>query len=316
VPFVLSGHEHQCRFSIGVSFFQGSDSIGDLLKQADLALYQAKRSGRNALRFFEPAMQVALERHTALQAELHDAIKGDQLRLYYQPQVDSARHVIGVEALLRWQHPQRGLVAPNEFIPLAEETGLIVAMGGWALTTACAQLKTWEGMPKTRELRVAVNVSVSQFRQADFVEQVLTAIGQSGANPRRLKLELTESVMVSDVQEIIAKMMVLREKGVGFSLDDFGTGYSSLAYLKRLPLEQLKIDQGFVRGILDDPNDAAIARMVIALAGSLGLEVIAEGVESEAQWEFLAKEGCHFFQGYLFGHPLPLEQFDAFMIND
>jgi diguanylate cyclase (GGDEF)-like protein/PAS domain S-box-containing protein len=315
LPFVLSGQEYQCKFSIGVALFQGSDSISDLLRHADLALYQAKRSGRNALRFFDPVMQLALNRRTALLAELRQAIGGEQLRLYYQPQLNSARQVVGAEALLRWQHPRRGLVQPNEFIPLAEETGLIVAMGQWALETACAQLKAWEGKPETGALTVAVNVSVAQFRQDGFVEQVLSAIEQSGANPRRLKLELTESVMVSDIEDIIAKMMSLKEKGISFSLDDFGTGYSSLAYLKRLPIEQLKIDQSFVRGILDDANDAAIARMVIVLAGSLGLNVIAEGVETQTQCEWLVSAGCHHFQGYLFGRPLALEQFEAFVAN-
>jgi len=215
--------------------------------------------------------------------------------------------------LVRWQHPQRGIVSPVEFIALAEEIGLILPLGLWVLEAACAQLAQWAARPATAHLTLAVNISASQLHQADFVEQVLAILRRTGANPKRLKLELTESLLVSDVEPTIAKMMALKAQGVGFSLDDFGTGYSSLSYLKRLPLDQLKIDQNFVRDILIDPNDAAIAKMVVLLAGSLGLTVIAEGVEMEAQREFLARLGCHAYQGYLFSRPLPLDEFEDFL---
>jgi len=315
LPFVLSGQEHYCKFSIGIELLRGPELIEDLFKHADLALYQAKRSGRNALCFFDPDMQMALDQRTALIAEMRDAINDGQLRLYYQAQVDSEDQVRGAEALVRWQHPQRGLIPPNEFIPLAEETGLIVPMGLWVLDTACAQIKIWHGTPRFDKLRIAVNVSVNQFRQSDFAEQVLATVARHGIDPCKLKLELTESVMVSDIEDIIVKMNVLKGNGISFSLDDFGTGYSSLVYLKRLPLAQLKIDQGFVRDILDDPNDEAIARLVIALAKSLGLDVIAEGVETQEQRDFLAREGCLSYQGYLFSRPLPLAQFEAFVAS-
>ena len=218
----------------------------------------------------------------------------------------------GAEALVRWQHPRRGLVPPAEFIPLAEETGLILPLGDWVLETACAQLVAWATRPEMAHLTLAVNVSARQFRHPDFVEQVLAVLDHSGANPQKLKLELTESLLLDDVEDIIAKMTALKAHGVGFSLDDFGTGYSSLSYLKRLPLDQLKIDQSFVRDVLTDPDDAAIARTIVALAQSLGLDVIAEGVETEEQRDFLERNGCHAYQGYLFSRPLPLEEFERF----
>jgi EAL domain-containing protein (putative c-di-GMP-specific phosphodiesterase class I) len=234
------------------------------------------------------------------------------LRLYYQPQVDTAYRVTGVEALLRWQHPQRGLVLPNEFIALAEDTGLILPIGRWVLEAACAQIKAWENATLTSELQIAVNVSARQFRQPDLVAQIERVLADSAIKPARLKLELTESILLEDVLDTIAKMQAIKALGVCFSLDDFGTGYSSLSYLKRLPLDQLKIDQSFVRDVLTDANDAAIAKMVVVLAESLGLAVIAEGVEIEAQRDFLARHGCHAYQGYLFGRPLPLEEFETF----
>ena len=231
--------------------------------------------------------------------------------LYYQPQMLDADRVIGVEALVRWQHPRRGLVLPMQFITLAEESGLILPLGQWILQTACSQLAQWANRPAMAHLSMAVNVSARQFRQDNFVEQVQAVLARSGARPNQLKLELTESMLLSDVESVIAKMSALRDIGVRFSLDDFGTGYSSLAYLKRLPLDQVKIDQGFVRDILLDADDAAIAKMVIALADSLGLTVIAEGVETAAQQDFLAALGCHQFQGYLFGNPMPPQQLEA-----
>jgi len=312
--YLLAGHEHHSTPSIGVTLFSGhQNSIEELLKQADLAMYQSKTAGRNTLRFFDPEMQAIVSDRAALEIDLREAVRQQQFVLYYQPQVVGDGRLTGAEALVRWRHPRRGMVSPGEFIPLAEETGLILPLGHWVLETACAQLAKWAAQPSTAHLSVAVNVSVNQLHQADFVDQVLAVLGGTGANPRRLKLELTESLLVSDVENTIAKMSALKAHGVGFSLDDFGTGYSSLSYLKRLPLDQLKIDQGFVRDILIDPNDAAIAKMVVALAESLGLTVIAEGVEIEAQRDFLARQGCHAYQGYLFSRPLPLDEFEKFV---
>jgi len=300
--------------SIGVTLFLNHQgSIEELMKRADLAMYQAKAAGRNTLRFFDPLMQAALSSRTALEADLREAVRVNQFVLYYQAQVNEQAGVTGVEALLRWQHPQRGLVSPIEFIALTEDTGLILPLGRWVLETACNQLALWALRPELAHLTIAVNVSAHQLHHADFVSMVLAVLESSGANPRRLKLELTESLLVRDVEGVIAKMTALKTRGVGFSLDDFGTGYSSLSYLKRLPLDQLKIDQGFVRDILIDPNDAAIANMVVALADSLGLSVIAEGVEFKAQSDYLARHGCHAYQGYYYGRPLPLAAFEASM---
>jgi len=306
--YSLTDCEHYSTSSIGVTLFNGHEqNVAELLKRVDFALYQAKAAGRNAMRFFDPAMQAVVTARAALETDLREAVRDNQFLLYYQAQVDGAGGLTGAEALVRWQHPRRGMVSPAEFIPLAEETGLILPLGYWVLETACIQLAAWATQPAMAHLTLAVNVSARQFRHPDFVNQVRAALDQSGANPERLKLELTESLMVVNVEDIIAKMTVLRAWGVGFSLDDFGTGYSSLTYLKRLPLDQLKIDQSFVRDILTDPNDAAIARTIVALARSLGLAVIAEGVETEAQRDFLANNGCHAFQGYLFGRPGPAE---------
>jgi diguanylate cyclase (GGDEF)-like protein/PAS domain S-box-containing protein len=309
--FDLAGFDHHCTASIGITLFADrQETIDDLLKQADLSMYQSKAAGRNSLHFFNQQMQAAITERTALEADLSEALQKRQLMLYYQAQVSGERRLFGAEALLRWQHPRRGQVSPAEFIPLAEDTGLILPLGNWVLKTACTQLARWARQPAMAQLTVAVNVSVRQFHQPDFVEQVLSALEHSGANPQRLKLELTETVLASNIEDIIAKMTLLKARGVGFSLDDFGTGYSSLAYLKRLPLDQLKIDQSFVRDCLVDPNDAAIAGMVVALAGSLGLKVIAEGVENEAQRRVLAGQGCHDYQGYLFSRPLPHDEFE------
>jgi EAL domain-containing protein (putative c-di-GMP-specific phosphodiesterase class I) len=247
-----------------------------------------------------------------MESSLREALGTSQFVLYYQPQVTEKGQITGVEALLRWQHPKRGMVSPAEFIPLAEETGMILPIGTWVLETACRQLVQWANQPGLAHLKIAVNVSAKQFHHRDFSEQVLSILRRTGANPNRLKLELTESLLVTDVEGVITKMNALMGIGVSFALDDFGTGYSSLSYLKRLPLNQLKIDQGFVRDILIDSNDAAIAKMVIALADSLGLTVVAEGVETEAQRDFLAELGCHNYQGYLFSRPLPLQAFEEY----
>ncbi|MCB1942706.1 MAG: EAL domain-containing protein, partial [Candidatus Accumulibacter sp.] len=311
-PYDLTGHEYHNTPSIGITLFgDGKDGIDELMKRADLAMYEAKAAGRNTLRFFDPQMQAVVTARASLEKDLRDALHKRELVLFYQPQVDVTGRVIGAEALLRWQHPQRGMVSPGEFIPLAEETGLILPLGLWVLETASAQSVVWAtGRP---DFTVSVNVSARQFRQANFVEQVLAVLARSGAEPKHLKLELTESMLFDNVQEMIAKMSALKDRGVGFSLDDFGTGYSSLSYLKRLPLDQLKIDQSFVRDLLTDPNDEVIARTIIALASTLGLAVIAEGVETVEQRDALEAQGCHAYQGYLFSRPLPVAEFDVFL---
>ncbi len=308
---------HHSTASIGATLFKGSLlSTDELMKQSDLAMYKAKSAGRNAVRFFDPAMEVTVKERSALESDLRHALHEKHFALHYQAQVAGERQVIGAEVLVRWMHPQRGMVLPDNFIPLAEETGLILPLGCWVLETACTQLAKWAVQPDMAHLTLAVNVSPSQFRQPDFVDQVLTVLAATQANPRRLKLELTENLLVQNIEDIIEKMTALKARGVGFALDDFGIGYSSLSYLKRLPLGQLKIDRSFVRDVLTDPNDAAIAKTVIALAQTLGLSVIAEGVETAAQREFLARSGCQDYQGYFFSRPLPIEGFEAFARRD
>ena len=305
-----------CRItcSIGITLFgvDPHETLGEPMKRADLAMYQAKAGGRNTLRFFDPQMQAIVTTRLALENGLREAINQRELRLHYQPQIEGGGRLFGVEALVRWQRPLHGLVLPAEFIAMSEETGLILPLGHWVLQTACAQLAAWGQRVEMSHLTMSVNVSASQMHQSDFVQEVLGVLERTGANPHRLKLELTESVMVSQIEDVIAKMGKLEKHGIRFSLDDFGTGYSSLAYLKRMPLEQLKIDQGFVRDILTNPNDAAISKMVIALAESIGLTVIAEGVETTDQRDFLAEQGCHAYQGFLSSRPLPLEEFEEF----
>ena len=310
-PYELAGHEHHFTASIGVTLLTHQrDSVDEVLKQADMAMYRAKDDGRNTLRFFDPDMQQAVNRRALLETELHNGLRRAQFLLLYQPQVDSQGRVTGAEALVRWQHPVQGMVPPSEFIPLAEESGLILPLGQWVMETALRQQARWQQDPLFAHLSLAINVSARQFLQDDFVAQVLALVQQTGANPAQIKLELTESLLLANVDSVIATMRALKAHGLGFSLDDFGTGYSSLSYLKRLPLDQIKIDQGFVRDVLLDASDAAIARSIIALAGSLGLSVIAEGVETTAHHQFLLAHGCQAFQGYLFGRPLTLEDFE------
>ncbi len=313
--FELGSSEHRVSASVGVTLFgdHPGERVEEPLKRADMAMYQAKLAGRNALCLFDPKMQADVRARAAVEAGLWEALEQHQFVLHYQPQIAADGAVVGAEALVRWQHPERGMVPPAEFIPLAEESGLILRLGRWVLETACAQLAAWAADPQRAHLTIAVNVSARQFRQDDFVSEVVDVLARSGADPARLELELTESSLVIDVEKVVAKMDALKARGVGFSLDDFGTGYSSLAYLKRLPLDQLKIDQGFVRDILIDPNDAAIARMIIVLAENLGLGVVAEGVESEAQREFLAQQGCRTYQGYLFSRPLAVAELETFL---
>jgi len=276
-----------------------------------MAMYQAKAAGRNTLSFFDPQMQSVVSARAAMEAGLQLAIQEGQFLLHYQVQVTNEGRLTGAEALVRWQHPLNGMVSPAEFIPLAEDTGIILPLGAWVLQAACAQLALWATQPALAHLTVAVNVSARQFHHPNFVSGVLGTLERTGANPVLLKLELTESLLVVNVDEVINKMNVLKGIGIHFALDDFGTGYSSLAYLKRLPLDQLKIDQGFVKNILIDANDAAIAKMVIALADTMGLAVIAEGVETQEQRDYLAREGCHAYQGYFFSRPLLIDAFEA-----
>ena len=314
-PYQLAGREHRSSPSIGITLMGDAvQSVDDLLKQADLAMYQAKAAGRNTLRFFDVAMQSDVDSRVAMESDLRDGLQGgEELELHFQPMVDVLGHVTGAEALVRWRQPLRGLVMPTEFIPLAEATGLILPLGRWVLNTACEQLAKWARDPLTERLSLAVNVSARQLREPDFVAQVTSALQRTGAPAQRLRLELTETVLVHRVEDIIVKMKELRTMGVGFSLDDFGTGYSSLNYLKQLPLELLKIDHSFVQDVLIDPNDAAIARTIVGLGHSLGLSVVAEGVETEAQRAFLAEIGCFCYQGFLFSEPLPIEAFNAYV---
>jgi diguanylate cyclase (GGDEF)-like protein/PAS domain S-box-containing protein len=313
-PYMLEDYECHTTPSIGACLFRGHlDSMEDLLKHADVAMYQAKAAGRNAIRFFDPQMQMILEKRAAIEADLRQALARQQFLLHYQAQVDVSGKATGAEVLLRWKHPERGFVFPDQFIPLAEETGLIVPIGLWVLQVACAQLKAWQHDALTRDLTLAVNVSAKQFHQADFVAQVQQVLLESGVKPSLLKLELTESTVLENIQDTIAKMREIKLLGVSFSMDDFGTGYSSLQYLKRLPLGQIKIDRSFVSDITSDPNDAAIVQAIIVMTEALGLNVIAEGVETEAQRDFLDKHGCHAFQGYLFSKPVIVEEFEALL---
>ena len=315
-PYMLDGRVHHSTPSIGVALFSEADSaVEELLKQADIAMYQAKYAGRNTLRFFDPGMQAALAARASLDAALRRAIQERQFALHYQPQVDSRGGIFGAEALLRWAHPERGLVPPGQFVSLAEETGLILAIGQWVLESACAQLSAWEANPRTSGLHLAVNISALQFRQADFVDQVRGALGNAGARPQHLKLELTETLVLADIQDTLAKMQALRALGVGFAIDDFGTGLCSLSSLARLPLDQLKIDQSFVRALPDNPHDAVVVRTIITMARSLGVVVVAEGVESEAQRAFLASSGCTTWQGYLFSEPVEAAAFERLCEN-
>lgn len=313
-PYLLVANEYRCTPSIGATLFNGHQlAKEELLKQADIAMYQAKKAGRNTLRFFDQQMQDAVTARVVLEAELRKALEKQQFRLHYQIQVDRSRRPMGAEALIRWLHPRRGLVSPEQFIKVAEETDLILPIGQWVMETACAQLKAWQQEPLTRHLTLAVNVSATQFHQADFAAQVQAAVRRHAINPVLLKLELTESMLLENIEDTISTMNALKEIGVQFSLDDFGTGYSSLQYLSRLPLDQIKIDSSFVRDIASDSSDREIVGIIVALAQNLYLDVIAEGVETEEQRQFLLGNDCFHFQGYLFGKPVPIEQFEAIL---
>lgn len=311
-PYELGALQHRSTPSVGIVVFLRDDaSMEDLLKMADVAMYQAKSAGRNTTRFFDPVMQAEVAARAALEADLRTSLRDGDFLLHFQPQVDRHGEVVGAEALVRWQHPQRGLVSPGTFIALAEETGLILPLGAWVLEAACAQLVVWAQHPATAHCTMAVNVSAHQLSDPGFVDLVVATLARTGARAGLLKLELTESMLADDVEGVIAKMLALKALGVGFSLDDFGTGYSSLSYLKRLPLDQLKIDQSFVRDLLVNANASVIARTIIGLGHSLGLSVIAEGVETEAQQAALWESGCDAFQGYLLGRPAPAAAFLA-----
>lgn len=313
-PCLLQGQMHHGSASIGICLFRrGNASIHELLKRSDTAMYQAKNAGRNSYRLFDPALQADVETRAALETALRDAISEGQLALHFQVQVDHGGQALGAEVLLRWEHPVYGDVPPAQFIPIAEASGLILPIGEWVLQQACAQLGAWAEQSQTRHLELAVNVSARQFRHPDFVSQVCEALKQSGAPPTRLVLELTESLVLHDVADTVAKMQALRRHGVRFALDDFGTGYSSLAHLRRLPLHQLKIDRSFVQDIVIEPGDAAIVQTIIGMARNLGLSVIAEGVETQAQRLALQRLDCTVFQGFLFGRPQPLSAFETWL---
>ena len=312
--YQLVAHEYRCTPSIGATLFNGHHlAKEELLKQADIAMYQAKKAGRNTVRFFDQQMQDAVTARVVLEGELRKALEKQQFLLHYQIQVDKSHRPSGAEALLRWMHPEYGLVSPNQFIRVAEETGLILPIGQWVMETACAQLKVWQQDALTRNLALAVNVSAKQFHQADFAAQVQATVQRHAINPALLKLELTESMLLENVEDAIRTMNSLKDFGVQFSLDDFGTGYSSLQYLSRLPLDQIKIDSSFVRDIASDTSDREIVGTIIAMAQNLFLDVIAEGVETEMQRQFLLGNGCFHFQGYLFGRPVPIEEFEAIL---
>jgi len=310
-PFVLDAMSHNLTASIGIAFFHDQQhSPDELIKRADLALGNVKTAGRNNQLFFDPAMQARITLRNTLEADLREGLAKNWFALYYQPQVDSEGLLTGVEALMRLAHPVKGLMMPNSFITLAEETGLIVDLGYWALDTACQQLKAWAQDRATARLTLSVNLSARQFGDDDFVARVLALVSATGIDPSLLLLELTESLLLDEIELTIEKMTILREAGLRFSLDDFGTGYSSLSYLKRLPLHEVKIDRSFVRDLLGQVDDAVIVRAILAMGHSFQLSVIAEGVETVAQRDFLIEHGCRRFQGYLFGRPVPVEMLE------
>ncbi len=318
LPYQIESHELHVTASIGIALFPyGDESPDDILRQADTAMYRAKESGRDAVRFFLPSMQQAADERLKTLTELRRALPREEFRLFYQPQFDAARRLHGAEALLRWQHPERGLVMPGDFIGLAEESGLIAEIGDWVLHEALSQLRTWQSArPAVGLGRVSVNVSALQFRQADFVHRVERTLGETGASPDSLTLEMTESILLEDFDETVEKIQALKRLGVRFALDDFGTGYSSLGYLKRLPVDELKIDRSFVRDVIDDANDAALVETIMTMARHIGLEVVAEGVESAAVVDYLGERGCAVFQGYHFGRPCAPDEFFGDFLSD
>jgi diguanylate cyclase (GGDEF)-like protein/PAS domain S-box-containing protein len=311
-PLTAGRPDYYITSSIGLTLFGDQDSsIDALLKKADVALYEAKKRGRNTYRFFSPEMQASIDDSTSLVDALRRALHNNEFTLYYQPQVNAVGRVVGAEALLRWTPPNADIISPLTFIAAAEESGLIVPIGDWVIVQGFKQLKRWQQYVETKDLKLSINVSADQFHQADFVAKIFNGIEQFDIDPTLITLELTESVVLQRVDQAIEKMLELKSRGISFSLDDFGTGYSSLSYLKLLPLDQVKIDSSFVRDISFDPDDAAIVRAILAMSDSLGLSVIAEGVETQVQREFLFDHGCLHYQGYLFGRPVPIENFSA-----
>ncbi|MDY7578681.1 EAL domain-containing protein [Herbaspirillum sp. RTI4] len=311
-PYRLGSHEYHCSASVGATLFDGTrQKIDELIKQADISMYQSKKNGRNMLSFFDPDMQQSVNKRAGLEGELHKALENEQFQLHFQIQVNDSGRAVGAEALIRWMHPQRGVIQPNDFIPLAEETGLILPIGSWVLETACLQIQAWQQDEQTRDLVLAVNVSARQLRQPDFGDRVRMLVQCYAIAPKLLKLEITESMLLSNIEETIETMTMLKKAGIQFSLDDFGSGYSSLQYLKRLPLDQLKIDQSFVRDLASNQSDRTIIKTIITMAKNLNLEVIAEGVETEDQKNLLQGKGCNLFQGYLFGKPVAIDEFHA-----
>jgi diguanylate cyclase (GGDEF)-like protein/PAS domain S-box-containing protein len=314
-PYLLEQSEVHTSCSIGITVFGDNQAdFNHVLQQADIAMYQAKAAGRNSMRFFAPGLQAAVTARATLEEEIRQGLENKQFILYFQPQYQNGR-LYGAEALLRWRHPHQGLVMPGEFIPMAEETRLILPLGAWVLESACRQIASWADRCSDFNITIAVNISALQLRRDDFVASVLDAVARTGANPRCLKLELTESVLIENIEDAIAKMTALNEHGIRFALDDFGTGYSSLAYLKRLPLSQIKIDRSFVRDLLNDSSGRAIASALIALGRELGLRVLAEGVETSEQRDALQGLGCYLHQGYLYGPPLPPEDFEQLLLQ-
>ncbi len=317
-PVRVDGHDLQLDASVGITLFPPDGDTGNaLVSHADIAMNQAKQAGRNTIRFYEADMGSLAERRLRLEKDMRRALEREEFTVLYQPQTDAVGQVRGCEALVRWNHPERGLISPAEFIPLAEDSGLIVPLGNWVLRQALARQVGWRDDPELAPhlTMVSVNVSSRQFHQADFVEQVESALAETGANPRMLELEVTESLLLVDVDETVARMGRLKALGIRFAIDDFGTGYSSLAYLKRLPIDRLKIDQSFVRDVHKDHQDAAIVGSIIAMAQHLQLGLIAEGVETEAEWVFLRAAGCPAFQGYLFGRPMPAAELAAWALR-
>jgi len=313
-PFEIDGMEHYSTPSIGIAIFNREPlSVDEVLRRADLAMYQAKAAGRNGMSLFDAAMQARVTARAGLEADMRRALINGEFLLHYQPQLSIDGRVVGVEALVRWQHPQRGLVPPVEFIPVAEDTNMILQLGRWVMEEACRQLARWAGDLRTGKLEMSVNVSPAQFHRPDFAEQVLEVLAQTGARPARLRLELTESLLLKDVEGTVRKMQRLRNAGISFALDDFGTGYSSLSYLHRLPFDQLKIDRSFIREAFNEGHGAAIVRIIVALGKALKMSVLAEGVETADQLSFIAAEGCGYYQGYLFSKPVPEAELAALL---
>jgi diguanylate cyclase len=316
-PYELNGHSIQMQPSLGIAIYPDHGLNSDqLLHQADVAMRYAKTQKSSPYEIYNAAMDLLVTERRSLESKLQSALERDEFQLYYQPQANLITgRIIGVEALLRWRHPELGMISPAKFIPIAEETGLIVPIGEWVLRSACSQTQAWRTSTRI-PIRTSINLSARQFKQHNLVGIVSQALTESGLDPDMLVLEMTETSVMEDVDATVAILRELKEMGVHISIDDFGTGYSSLSYLKRFPLDTLKIDQSFVRDVTTDDNDAAIAKAIIAMANSLQLKVIAEGVETEEQFHFLRQSGCHAMQGYLFSPPVPAREFENMLSAD